>query len=610
MKRNFDSLSKKPEKLGGDLPSSSKNSKTVEGMESTKDNKFEKKPKKAGKIKGFSKVERKKSLFDKIKDAQGKPNWIEIKKQKTELRMKRLKSKPLYEMNLEVKKMWEQVRNHNCKKDVRDKLVVKMHDLLKTNYQNIIHSHDMTRTVQSLLKYGSATVRNEICAELLPHIVKIASSKYGSFCMKKLFLYSTPQNRAKIVDAMCGNVERLLNHTIGTKALELAYSTWATKNQKLKMRQELYGKLAKLEKEEDASCLDDLFSKAPNLKPAILSATKSIVYKALTKQHILVSSLLHCVLLDYFNHCDENGKTELIESLSESVMQLLTSREGSIMAMKIVWLGTNKIKKTVVKTLKGHVKEVSELEHGHLLLLAVFDAVDDTVLIKKALIPELIGNTHVIYADEIGRRVLLHLTAHWDQAYFHPEEINLLRQGCAAGTSKKDPEIKTKELLEAVIEPLLHFVAVNPANFLTSPSVAMLMLAILKAGHGESLSIAQKAIATVITDPGARSWPNFEVKLIEDPGLHIALKKLVQNDKNCLSSGKSTFSSAVVDAVTDTVLQAWITINRACFILVTILESVDEDSVARLKQKFSKRILKKLSKETSKGAQILYKKLV
>ncbi|XP_022196090.2 protein penguin [Nilaparvata lugens] len=603
MKRKFESSTTKTEQLSGDRSISTKKPKSVEGMETDSEKKFEKRPKKTGKIKGFSKVDRKQNLFDKIKDAQGKPNWIEIKKQKTELRLKRLKSKPLYEMNLEVKKMWEQLRNHNVKKDVKDKVVVKMHDLLKTNYQNIIHSHDMTRTVQSLLKYGSATIRNEICAELLPHIVRISTSKYASFCMKKLFLYSTPQNRAKIVDAMCGNVERLLNHTIGTKALELAYSTWATKNQKLKMRQELYGKLAKLEREEDASCLDDLFNKAPNLKPAILSATKCIVYKALTKQHILVSSLLHCVLLDYFNHCDENGKTELIDSLCESVMQLLTSREGSIMAMKIVWLGTNKIKKTVVKTLKGKVKEVSELENGHLLLLAVFDAVDDTVLIKKALIPELLENIEAISADEIGRRVLLHLTAHWDQAYFHPEEINLLRQGCSGGTSKKDPEIKTKELLEAVIDPLLNFVAQNPAHFLASPSIAMLMLAILKAGQGDSLTSAQKAVATLIADPDKKN-------LIEDPGLHIALKKLVQNDKNCHSAGKSTFSSAITQALTDTVLLDWIKINRACFILITILESADEDSVASLKQRFSKNILKTLSKQTSKGSQILYKKIV
>lgn len=36
-----------------------------------------------------------------------------------------------------------------------------------------------------------------------------------------------------------------------------------------------------------------------------------------------------------------------------------------------------------MKSLKGHVMEVARSEHGHLILLALFDTVDDTVLLKK-----------------------------------------------------------------------------------------------------------------------------------------------------------------------------------------------------------------------------------
>lgn len=36
-----------------------------------------------------------------------------------------------------------------------------------------------------------------------------------------------------------------------------------------------------------------------------------------------------------------------------------------------------------MKSLKGHMMEVAKSEHGHLILLALFDTVDDTVLLKK-----------------------------------------------------------------------------------------------------------------------------------------------------------------------------------------------------------------------------------
>lgn len=43
----------------------------------------------------------------------------------------------------------------------------------------------------------------------------------------------------------------------------------------------------------------------------------------------------------------------------------------------------SQVKKLIMKNLKGHVKEVAKSEHGHLMLLALFDTVDDTVLLRK-----------------------------------------------------------------------------------------------------------------------------------------------------------------------------------------------------------------------------------
>lgn len=37
----------------------------------------------------------------------------------------------------------------------------------------------------------------------------------------------------------------------------------------------------------------------------------------------------------------------------------------------------------IMKSLKGLMMEVAKSEHGHLILLALFDTVDDTVLLKK-----------------------------------------------------------------------------------------------------------------------------------------------------------------------------------------------------------------------------------
>jgi len=48
-----------------------------------------------------------------------------------------------------------------------------------------------------------------------------------------------------------------------------------------------------------------------------------------------------------------------------------------------VWCLISQVKKQIMKSLKGHVMDFAKSEHGHLILLALFDTVDDTVLLKK-----------------------------------------------------------------------------------------------------------------------------------------------------------------------------------------------------------------------------------
>lgn len=43
-------------------------------------------------------------------------------------------------------------------------------------------------------------------------------------------------------------------------------------------------------------------------------------------------------------------------------------------------------RKVIVKSLKGLVTKVCQEENGHLLMLGIFDSVDDTVLVKKVLL--------------------------------------------------------------------------------------------------------------------------------------------------------------------------------------------------------------------------------
>jgi len=51
--------------------------------------------------------------------------------------------------------------------------------------------------------------------------------------------------------------------------------------------------------------------------------------------------------------------------------------------------------------------------------------------------------------------------------------------------SKKDVEIRTSELLDAVSEPLLEAIENDAGSWISSSSIGMVTLAVLKSGKGE-----------------------------------------------------------------------------------------------------------------------------
>lgn len=58
-----------------------------------------------------------------------------------------------------------------------------------------------------------------------------------------------------------------------------------------------------------------------------------------------------------------------------------------------------------MKALKEHIIELSKHEHGHCTIISLLDAIDDTVLLNKILLGEIIKHAQELANDEWGRKV-------------------------------------------------------------------------------------------------------------------------------------------------------------------------------------------------------------
>ncbi|KAI4816938.1 hypothetical protein KUCAC02_009238 [Chaenocephalus aceratus] len=171
-------------------------------------------------------------------------------------------------------------------------------------------------------------------------------------------------------------------------------------------------------------------------------------------------------------------------------------------------------------------------EFGHLVLLAMFDCVDDTKLVKQAVLSEVLLSLDEVIGNKYGKKVLLYLLTPRDPAHLLPEIIKVLARGDGNTHSKKDMAVRRKELLEVV----------SPRCW------------------------------SISTD--SFTWPSTQ----QDTWM---LKWLLEQDMTLAEAGKEErFSRILVDAVGTDKLKSWVKVNRGAMVLCSLLNSYEKSVAA------------------------------
>ncbi|XP_076278497.1 pumilio and CPL domain-containing protein penguin [Lasioglossum baleicum] len=568
------------------------------------------KPLKNGNRKYGAMGEKGKHEINKNPEQTEKPNWVEFKKQKKELKekYKAKKLNDIYEIAIRAKKIGEKLRRSDCKALERKKLTLQIHDLLKSHYNKVMLTHDLSRIIQWMIKYSNQKIQREIYAELKPSIVEMISSKYAKNCVKSILKYGPLDLKHEVISTCYGNVVKFMSHSVSAPLIELMYTKYIKNAEKRYFKQEFYGDMYKQAKDNEIKSLSDVYKSAENMKSATLTAVKGNLARILNKK-LLHYTLVQTILLEYLHECSTEDRSEMIVTLKDSIVELSQTKPGSKIVVLCIWHGTNKDRKLIMKGLKENVKTVSMSEHGYLILLALFDTVDDTVLVKKIILSEIQKDLTDMIQNEHGKHVILYLVARRSPRYFHPNIISYLEQGDQNEASKKLPDVREKELCVCVSDLLLDAVTKDVTTWLSNSSMAMVTLAVLNAGVGEKLKEAFESIAKYITDPDTKiKEGDTEHKAVEHSGLHMMLKKLIQNDSKLREKNGATFGEVLVNHLEINVIEEWIEFNRGCFLLVFLLENEIELTVDALRSKLSP-IKTALKSKTSPGAKILFKKL-
>nr|CBH09284.1 putative penguin [Heliconius melpomene] len=538
--------------------------------------------------------------FSKNKPGDGeKPKWSEMKKEKKTLRTERRKAKAtaeVFEISHKAKLLAAQIQRKTVKQDFRVKACKELHILIKGQYKSIALTHDLSRVIQVLLKHSEEDIRNEITEELLDIMVQMMQSKYAHHSVKRILKYGTDYIRHEVIKKLFGHIVSLASHTISAPVLDFAYGEFATKKEKNHMQQEFYGDMYKNTKDEKVKTLSDAYKDSPEMKSAILQSCKANIQRILDK-NLHDGELLHSVLYDYIKECSPEDKAELISTLSPLIVPLSNSLPGVNAASLCVWQGTNKDKKTILKVVKEHVLPLSKHKSGYRLLIAIFDSVDDTVLVKKTIVSTLASNLKDVAADHWGNMTLHWLVKPKDPAAFHPSFIKFLEEGLKSGTSKKDTDLRVSELQEGVLPLLKTDMESDPQFWLSNKSNMLLVVAVLSIDS--SKTILESLAKVICQSDWTIKMNDKDVLAVEDAGIHMCLKKLAILDKTSTGS----LGEAISENIEEKTLKVWLPTNRGCFFILKLIENNESIANKLIKKVKSHSSILKL--QSSQGAKLL-----
>ena len=418
------------------------------------------------------------------------------------LAQERKASKPNADSIARAKKLWERLRRKSHVPLVERKtLVAELFDIITGRIKDFVLKHDSVRVVQTAEKYANVDQRKMIAQELKGEYRGLAESRYAKFLIGKLLVHGDEEIRDMVVPEFYGHVQRLIRHPEASWILDDIYRGAATQTQKAILLREWYGAEFALFKPDSKDVisaeLQKILDEHPEKRSPIMRSLHGTINQLVQKK-TTGFTMLHDAMLQYFLNIQPGSEemTDFIELLKgdeegDLLKNLAFTRSGARLVCLCLAYGNAKDRKQILKVYKGTMSMLAYDTHGHQLLLATYDVIDDTVLTAKSIFPELLGkdpgseDQHTIMLDYImnlnARIPLLYLFAGKAKFLLSEDDMNLLDEihTIRSSHSKKDPELRRSELLISLSPYLLNIIAAKADTLIQSSFGCQLITEVL-----------------------------------------------------------------------------------------------------------------------------------
>jgi pumilio family protein 6 len=333
--------------------------------------------------------------------------------------------------------------------------------------------------------------------ELQPKWREMMESKYSKFLMGKLIRYC-PSIRPLLVPVIAKNLGSLLSHADAVQPISDFYDLYASAKERRGLVRGFYPREVELfdggKDGSDTAGLEGALEETSEAGRArVLEGVEKVVVEIFnaTQKTALAQSIFHRLVYEYITCIyrflpAETANTkmhELLDAALESLPEIVHTKDGSAAVRELLVRGNAKDRKGILQHLRKHVEAIAKDADAQLVLFTAFDVVDDTKLMGKAFVSDIVGLAHDLAHDKNGRRAVLYLLVPTASRHFLPSTLASLAASAQAardiGTSKKDPAVRRREIAAAASPGLLALVAEHGEHLVRDPGAGLLVTEIL-----------------------------------------------------------------------------------------------------------------------------------
>jgi len=218
--------------------------------------------------------------------------------------------------------------------------------MIRGQIKDLAFKHDTSRVVQTALKYGSKSIREEVAKELKGTYVSLSQSSYGKYLVVKVMHYGSPETRMSVAGEFIGHVKKLIRHREASFVIEDIYREYGTPEQKAQMVREFYGvEFAVFGKEVDADAsLKKILEKNPEKRAVILKHMLDLL-TAVVEKGAFFFTIVHRAMLEFVSNVapGTTDATEFVELVKDHSAEVAFSKDGTQVMMRTLALGNAKV---------------------------------------------------------------------------------------------------------------------------------------------------------------------------------------------------------------------------------------------------------------------------